>query len=133
MLETVEKSCTLVTVNNIPHFCLAIFAFNSHCIIVVRVYLYRKIVLGVNELNKDREVLKSFAVLAKNALACLFDILIECQTLVFAVSNNAWTVFMTRKLPALCDLIIIALFAVLISKSGAAPDVVLKCWIKFKY
>ena len=96
-------------------------------------YLYRKIVLGVNEFNKDREVLKSFAVLAKNALACLFDILIECQTLVFAVSHNAWTVLMTRKLPALCDLIIIALFAVLISKSGTAPDVVLKCWIKFKY
>lgn len=83
-------------------------------------YLYRKIVLSVNELDKDREVLKSFAVLAKNALACLFDILIECQTLVFTVSNNAWTVLMTRKLPALCDLIIIALFAVLINYAARA-------------
>ena len=90
-------------------------------------------IIAAEKKNEDREVLKSLAVLAENALACLFNILVECQTLIFAVSHNAWTVLVTRKLPALCDLIIIALFAVFISKSGAAPDVVLKCWIKFKY
>ena len=62
MLEAVEKSCTLVCVNDIPHFSLAVLALNTLSVFIVGVYLNGKVVLSVDKLYKNREVLKLFAV-----------------------------------------------------------------------
>ena len=115
VLEAVQQLCALVAVNDIPHLGLAVLALDPLCVLVVRVYLDREIVLRIDKLYKYREELEPVAVRAENALAVPVDILLKGQPLILSRCNGGWTVLVTGKLPAFGDLIVVAFFAEVVS------------------
>ena len=132
VLETVEQFSALVTVNHIPHLGLAVLALDPHRVVVVGVYLHRKVVLCIYQLYQYREILEPLTVLAQYFSACLFDILFKCQPRELALSHYACAVLVAGKLPAFRDLVIVAVLAVFISQSCAAPKIILESGSKFK-
>ena len=88
-------------------------------------HLNGEVVLRVDELYQHREVLKTAAVLAEDALTLCRYVVGKGLSIELAAGDNALTVLVAGKLPAFRNSVGIELLAVFLTKSVAAPDVVL--------
>ena len=122
----VQRSARLA-VHNVPHLGLAVFALHAQRIFVARVHLHGKRLLRIDELDKHRELLKLRTVHTERLRTDFFQILAEFQPVVFTAVYHALARRVRRKLPALRNLFIVALFAVNVAQLCAAPQIVLKC------
>ena len=90
-------------------------------------HLHGKRLLRIDELDKHRELLKLRTVHTERLRTDFFQILAEFQPVVFTAVYHALARRVRRKLPALRNLFIVALFAVNVAQLCAAPQIVLKC------
>ena len=67
LTETIEKGCARLRIDDVPHLRLAVLAFGTHGVGVVRMHLHGEIVPRVDELDEQREVGKTLRTAAKRA------------------------------------------------------------------
>ena len=126
MLEAVDQRSTRLTVDDVPHLRLAVFAFDAHRVIVVGMDLHREVVLGIDELDEQREVRELLRVLAEDSRARFIEVRLERAARLRAILDDAHAILVTGELPRLRDLLKVRLLAVVRLELRAAPDVVLE-------
>ena len=55
MLKAVYKTCTLISINDIPHLGLAIVTFVFSCIFIIGMNLNRQVLFGIDEFHQYRQ------------------------------------------------------------------------------
>ena len=100
MLKAVYKTCTLISINDIPHFGLTIVSFMLSCILITRMNLNGQVFLGIDELNQNWKF--TIFYLCTEIFRMRFQYFSQCFSFICTICHIAGTVPMNRTLPGFC-------------------------------
>ena len=79
---------------HVPHLCLSILPFIFESIPVIRMYLNRQVLLCIDELDQNREVPESPAVVSKHSFSFCFYVFCQCLSGIPSVGDPGRTIRM---------------------------------------
>ena len=126
MCKTVENLRPRGGIDDVPELRLAVLPLHAQGIVVTRMHLHGEIVVCIDQLDEQREIGKLRSPRAECLCPRTCQPRLERLPCRCAAGNNALSVTVTGKLPALCHLWQLRALAVLVSQPRSAPEVVLE-------